>query len=140
MSADNTSLESVLKLTSLHVDQMEYQRIGIPSVESGFSGNFISEMAINEDGSRTIRLSLVGECADYFKIVVRIVGVFIIEDANTNDTDFIEALFQKNTIAIMFPFLRSQVSLLTTQPGITPVLLPPMNISQFFTDESVQLD
>ena len=32
---------------------------------------------------------------------------------------------------IMFPFIRSQVTLLTTQPGMTPIVLPPINTTKF---------
>ena len=37
-------------------------------------------------------------------------------------------LIERNTIAIMFPYFRSYVSTLTTQPGMTPIVLPAMNI------------
>ena len=36
--------------------------------------------------------------------------------------------FAQNMLAIMFPYLRSYVSLLTTQPEIPPIVLPTMNI------------
>ena len=29
----------------------------------------------------------------------------------------------------MMPFIRSQVSLLTTQPGLTPILLQPIDVN-----------
>lgn len=37
-------------------------------------------------------------------------------------------LIQKNTLAIMFPYLRSYITSLTANPGFTPIVLPPMNI------------
>ena len=43
-------------------------------------------------------------------------------------------IIKNNTVAIMFPFIRSQVSLLTTQPGMAPIVLPPINTANF-TDE-----
>ena len=42
-----------------------------------------------------------------------------------------ESIVKNNTVAIMFPFIRSQVTLLTTQPGITPILLPPINTTKY---------
>lgn len=44
-------------------------------------------------------------------------------------------IIKKNTIAIMFPFVRSQISLLTTQPGMMPVVLPPINTAKFDEEE-----
>ncbi len=38
-----------------------------------------------------------------------------------------ESVINNNTVAIMFPFIRSQVTLLTTQPGMAPIVLPPIN-------------
>ena len=38
-----------------------------------------------------------------------------------------ESIINTNTVAIMFPFVRSQVTLLTSQPGMTPIILPPIN-------------
>lgn len=40
-------------------------------------------------------------------------------------------IINTNTVAIMFPFIRSQVTLLTSQPGMTPIVLPPINTSKF---------
>jgi preprotein translocase subunit SecB len=132
----NTSAESVLKMLSLYVDKMDYQRLGESPNEDNFSGNFECQIAVNDDGSRAIRLSFVGEDKDYYRAVVRIVGVFMIEEEDSSDDEFNEILFQQNAVAIMFPFLRSQVSLLTTQPGITPLLIPPINIVKLFSKEN----
>ena len=42
-----------------------------------------------------------------------------------------ENIVKTNTVAIMLPFIRSQVTLLTTQPGMTPIVLPPINTTKF---------
>ena len=38
-----------------------------------------------------------------------------------------EAIRNANTVAIKFSFIRSQVTLLTSQPGMTPIVLPAIN-------------
>ncbi len=55
-------------------------------------------------------------------------ATFMIENTDTN---LVQKIISTNTVAIMFPFIRSQVSLLTTQPGLTPIILPPINTSKF---------
>ena len=45
-----------------------------------------------------------------------------------------EQILKKNTVAIMFPFIRSQVSILTTQPGMIPIVMPPININALVDD------
>ena len=41
-----------------------------------------------------------------------------------------EALIHKNAVAIMMPYLRSEVSLLTSQPETDVVVMPVLNISK----------
>lgn len=44
-------------------------------------------------------------------------------------------ILEKNTIAIMFPYIRSYISIMTTQPGMNPIVLPPMNIVAMVNDQ-----
>ena len=46
-------------------------------------------------------------------------------DENTQKT-----LLNQNSVAIMFPYLRSQVALLTSQPGLNTVQLPIIDVTQ----------
>ena len=44
-------------------------------------------------------------------------------------------ILEKNTIAIMFPYIRSYISIITTQPGMSPIVLPAMNIIAMINDQ-----
>lgn len=44
-------------------------------------------------------------------------------------------ILEKNTIAIMFPYIRSYISIITTQPGMVPIVLPAMNIIAMINDQ-----
>lgn len=44
-------------------------------------------------------------------------------------------ILEKNTIAIMFPYVRSYISIMTTQPGMNPIVLPAMNIVAMVNDQ-----
>ena len=57
------------------------------------------------------------------KLSVFVIGMAIFETKQDN-----QMLIERNTLAIMFPYFRSYVSTLTTQPGMTPIVLPAMNI------------
>lgn len=50
---------------------------------------------------------------------------------NCNDMDNEKDIINANTIAIMFPFIRSQVTLMTSQPGMKPIIIPPINTARF---------
>lgn len=46
-----------------------------------------------------------------------------------------KVLVERNAVAIVFPYLRSYISTITTQPGMAPIVLPPMNILSMLSDE-----
>lgn len=47
-------------------------------------------------------------------------------------------ILEKNTIAIMFPYIRSYISSITTQPGMSPIVLPAMNIVAMVRPEKIR--
>ncbi|MCI6427368.1 MAG: protein-export chaperone SecB [Rikenellaceae bacterium] len=60
-------------------------------------------------------------------IEIKCVGVF-----EFNDTDSVEDIpsyFYANSIAILFPYVRAFVSMVTLQANFQPVVLPTMNLS-----------
>lgn len=63
------------------------------------------------------------------KIAVKVVanGIFELNNTTLSEEEKI-TIFKYNAVAIMFPFIRSQVSVVTTQPGIMPILLQPINV------------
>ncbi|MCD2348489.1 protein-export chaperone SecB [Clostridium guangxiense] len=62
-------------------------------------------------------------------IKIRIIGVFGLLNFSSLNKDVRESLVIKNTLAILFPYLRSFITTLTAQSGIKPIILPPINIS-----------
>lgn len=58
-------------------------------------------------------------------IDVELIGNFCVFDVEKEEVK--SYLLHVNSIAIMFPYLRSQVSLATTQPGFVPIQLPVVN-------------
>ncbi len=48
-------------------------------------------------------------------------------------------VLETNMVAIMFPYIRSYITLITTQPGMVPVVLPAMNIMAMINEQKTQL-
>ena len=71
---------------------------------------------------------LVADENDKISAFVKGIGRFKTEQEN-------QGLIERNTIAIMFPYLRSYISTLTTQPGMTPVVLPAINVVSMLQDK-----
>ena len=65
---------------------------------------------------------------DTINILVETIGEFSIP-LNLPEEER-ESIAKNNTLAIMFPFVRSEITLLTSQPGLMPVVLPPLNITK----------
>ena len=62
------------------------------------------------------------------KVFVNVKAVFSTRQENMD-------ILEKNTIAIMFPYIRSYISSITTQPGMSPIVLPAMNIVAMVNDQ-----
>lgn len=58
-------------------------------------------------------------------IDVELQGNFVVNGIEDKKTK--EYLLHVNSLAIMFPYLRSQVSIATTQPGFIPIQIPIVN-------------
>lgn len=65
------------------------------------------------------------------KVFIRVKGraIFVTQQQNVD-------ILKKNMIAIMFPYIRSYISIVTTQPGMEPVVLPAMNIAAMINEEN----
>ena len=75
---------------------------------------FINTRAVNEE--------------ENLKLYIQAVGFFKLNSEDMTE-EISEQILKRNTVAIMFPFIRSQVSLLTTQPGLMPVMIQPIDFN-----------
>ena len=128
----NMENNCILKLNHLLFDEITFNRVNFKSkndlqVEFGFACNK------RENGEFVSSIRIIGTKKDEYNFVVRASGYFQISEA-VEDSDI---LIQQNAIAIVFPYIRSQISLLTAQPEVDPVILPPMNIAQM-VKESIE--
>jgi preprotein translocase subunit SecB len=66
-----------------------------------------------------------------FYIKLRIKGMFSLSNFDENNEKHKE-IIEKNTLAILFPYIRSIISHMTLEMQVGPVKIPPMNINSFF--------
>ena len=128
----NMENNCILKLNHLLFDEITFNRVNFKSendlqVEFGFAFNK------RENGEFVSSIRVIGTKKDEYNFVVRVSGYFQISET-LEDSNI---LIQQNAIAIVFPYIRSQISLLTAQPEVDPVILPPMNIAQM-VKESIE--
>ncbi|MBR1572310.1 MAG: protein-export chaperone SecB [Lachnospiraceae bacterium] len=116
-------VESVLKLNALVFDKIYFERNGMKNdekLELSFSVSVGTN--ITNQNEKKVSLSVKGNKAEEYVFEVQATGYFTYE----GDSD--DAIIQQNAVAIVMPYVRSEISLLTAQPGVEPVVLPPFNI------------
>lgn len=127
---ENT-VESVLKLNHLVFDEVSFVREGFKT-ENKFQMEFGAEVETGEAQGYIVRLRIIGVVEDEYKVIIRVSGYFEI-DKDMNEKDVI---LKQNAVAILFPYVRSELTLLTAQPEVTPIIIPPLNIVQMMQNNN----
>lgn len=112
----------------LILQEIYFQKINFTQIRGGQAGeiklqvknNF--EFAKSNDGQnlRTTIATTIQDEVGRLSLDIACVGVFKLNN-NANQEDPKYAQVMVNTL---WPFMRTQISLVTTQPGITPVMIP----------------
>ena len=125
---DINSIRSDLKMEHFHFIECSITRKTV--IENGpLKMDLKKEISKKENGIYTVLLELsIKKEPDDLNVKVIAAADFYMD---SEDKELVEKIMDTNTVAIMFPFIRSQVSLLTTQPGMTPIILPPINTANF---------
>lgn len=121
-------LNSVLSLDKLMFEKLEFKRIGMKN-ESAIEFNL--QAVINKKQNEEIykvTLILTGNKEKEYTLEISLSGFFSFDEKGELDEEFKRTLINENAVAIIMPYLRSQVSLMTAQPEVDCVVLPPFNV------------
>lgn len=124
-------MKCVLKLNSLLFDKLAFTRLGIKNdneIEINFSVNI--GVNISDDNIKKITIGIIGNKKEEYTVEVQASGLFEYEG------DATESIIQQNAVAIVMPYVRSQLTLLTSQPGVEPIVMPPFNIIEMLKAQS----
>lgn len=94
--------------------QVDFEQTSGVNLEQGTYKHILIVKISNEKGSMQIRIKAVG----FFEFEQEI------------PKENLQNFFKKNAPAILFPYVRAYISALTSLSGITPVILPTLNLSQ----------
>ena len=133
MSISSESVKAALHLDKMYFDKIEYRRSSVLDDSPEYKINFTREIKAGSNNEFMVSLQAnITDENDMMELHIRVIGEFRCE---LDDRDPLrDGFVNKNSIAILFPYLRSQISLVTTQPDIPPIVLPPMNIVNMFND------
>lgn len=125
------NFKSVLTLQKLVFDKIEFDRKGFKNTNE-LKFELQIQIGVGDDSTRRVTLVLKGEKQEEYSIAISLSGFFKIEKqeaADGTDYEMVQQLISKNAVAIMMPYLRSELTLLTAQPDTDSVVLPPFNIN-----------
>ena len=99
---------------------------------------FVSDIYESEDGSiykitTTTTISNEGNKDLDIKLVMS--GYFGLKNEDSINEERKDHLIERNTLTIMFPYIRSYITNLTAQSGGKPIIIPPININALLKED-----
>lgn len=129
------SIKSILNLEKLVFDKIEFIREGLKNDDTEIDFEIQTVISKRQrDEMYRVNLQLLGNKEKEYKLTVALSGFFTFDEAEKLTEQEKEVLINKNAVAILMPYLRSEVSLLTAQPEVECVVLPPFNINKMMED------
>lgn len=125
-----------LVLQKLVFDEIQFKREGFKNKNKiEYSVNVQIGVSKDDEHEYRVTLMLVGDKKDEYKIQITLLGFFKVENIETNSS-MANDLINKNAVAIMWPYMRSQLTLLTSQPEMDCVVMPIVNMDNVLTPEN----
>lgn len=124
-------MKALLQFNKYKVLEMTYKSTFVTNFDEAISPIFSIQIGLNEENNRDAIVQLAVEIGnqsedDYIKVVIA--GYFTFEADGEIDDDIIYKYYELNGTAILFPYLRSIVSDLTSKGEDSPIILPTINI------------
>lgn len=124
-----STVESILKLENIYIESFNFIRDEKVDDKPVFS--FGRNVSFKDGKSADVILQCKIKWNEEAKLDISLKGVFAVTGENE---DVNRILLTRNSCAIMFPYLRSQITLLTSQPNFEPIVLPVININSLLDD------
>lgn len=131
-----TSIDNCkLKLHKIYVQNIKFARDDNYFDEnSKFNIKVGYETEKSKDNSKTkvsVRVGITNEKDAKLAIEVLLCGIFSMQPSNKGNEKF----FIKQSLAILFPYLRSVITTITAQAEIRPIVLPPINFNALIEEQ-----
>lgn len=138
---------SVLKFNSVDVLESIFikKESDVPGqidIFDNFNCKIISGHKMLSENSIRVKLGIssgdqnLEENEYYLKIVIT--GDFSIKkDTNEHDSETLDRILKQNTIAILYPYVRSIASDITSKGSIIPLIIPPINVAAMIEESEV---
>lgn len=119
----------VLTLEDMVFDKISFVRKGFESDSEPIYSFEISARKKNNADIYKVTIIMSVKKEREYDIEISLSGFFSINNSALEDGIDIPELISKNTVAILMPYMRSELTLLTAQPGMESIVMPPININ-----------
>lgn len=126
---NEAAVESVLKLENIYVESFNFVRG--ENIDANPTFSFGKKISQKDENSSEISLQCKIEWNKSAELNVSVKGIFSVSGI---DVQANHILLTRNSCAILFPYLRSQITLLTSQLNFEPIVLPVININSLLDD------
>lgn len=134
---DEQDVRSVLKMEHIVCDRLSFTRDGFREDGSGeVKFKTASEVERDGDGRYRVVLNVTARREGEYEAAVQITGYCRIDEG----CEIKDTLLEKNAVAILFPYVRAQLTLLTAQPETEPIVLPAFNINALLENQRAKAE
>ena len=125
----DSSISSVLQLKHVVFDEITFKRLGFQNKkEKSARLDFGKHVEKIDEGEYRVSLSIKAVREKEYEATVTISGYCGISE----DVPFKDRILNENAIAILFPYVRAELTLLTAQPETETLMIPVVNINAMF--------
>lgn len=125
----DSSISSVLKLKHVVFDEITFKRLGFQNrKEKKAQLSFGKHVEKIDEGEYRVSLSIKAVREEEYEAIVSVSGYCNIPE----DDSFKDRILNENAIAILFPYVRAELTLITAQPETESLTIPVVNINAMF--------
>jgi len=135
MKSNLDKVSSVLQMNNMFFKKKSFDMPDeyFTNKERRLEYDFARKIETRENGRYDVCLSMILYLFNTKFIEIELVADFEYDSGVPNSMDTPE-IVKRNAIAIMFPYLRSELTLLTTMPNFQPIIMPPLNINKLLDE------
>lgn len=126
---------SELRLENVVFDHIEFDRKDFKKTNADPEIRLKVQVGENEDSVHRTNLICIITKKDEYDINISLSGYFTFQSDSSLDEKEKKDIIENNTVSILMPYLRSEITLLTTQPDMEPVVLPVINVRKLMKND-----
>ena len=127
MMEDKDKVLSTIQINHCVFDEIRFKRIGFRNDKAPNNDVNISvNIGTTDDTHYIVSLTLTTQREHEYDVLVKISAYCSVSEGTAN----LQALLRENIPAILLPYARAELTMLTSQPETDPIVLPVINVHE----------